>query len=112
MNVVVIEAHHASFPNPIKIKKGESVQVGKRDTEFVGWIWTTTHDGNSGWAPESLLEISGEHAVAKEDYIASELSTEVGEELTVFRELHAWYWVSNSAGVYGWVPVKTVTKVL
>jgi len=110
MKVSVIEEHKSSFPNPIRLKKGEVVKVEKRVSEFVGWIWTITNDGNSGWAPEPLLDISGAGAKAKEDYNAHELSTEIGEELTVYRELNEWYWVSNSVGGYGWVPVKSVTK--
>lgn len=110
MKVTVIEEHKSSFPNPISIKKGELVRVEARDSEFLGWIWTITNDGNSGWAPEALLDISGARAKAKEDYNARELSPEIGEELTVYRELNEWYWVSNSVGEYGWVPAKTVAK--
>lgn len=110
MKVTVTEVHTSSFPNPIRLKKGEVVQIEKKETEFAGWLWTTTGDGNSGWAPESLLEISGASAVVKEDYYARELDTKVGEELTVHRELNEWYWVSNTAGEYGWVPVRTVAK--
>ena len=110
MKVTVIEEHKSLFPNPIRLRKGEAVKVEKRDSQFAGWIWTITNDGHSGWAPEPLLEISGARAKAKEDYYAHELSTEIGEELTVYRELNEWYWVSNSAGEYGWVPVRSVTK--
>ena len=108
MKVTVIEEHKSSFPNPIRLIKNELVQVGRRDTEFTGWIWTTTSNGNSGWAPEALLDINGDRATAKENYNARELNTSIGEELTVQRELNEWYWVSNSVGEQGWIPVKTV----
>ena len=110
MKVVVTEAYTSSFPNPIRLEKGEVVQVEKRETEFAGWIWTTTGDGNSGWTPEPLLDISGASAVVKEDYNARELNTQVGEELMVYHELNEWYWVSNTAGEYGWVPVRSVAE--
>ena len=110
MKVTVIEEHESSFPNPIRLKKGEVVQIERRETTFTGWLWTTTNDGNSGWTPEPILEIEGASAVVKEDYNARELDTKVGEELTVHRELNEWYWVSNAAGEYGWVPVRSVAK--
>ena len=110
MKVIVTEAHTSSFPNPIRLKKGEVVQVEKRETEFAGWLWTTTSEGNSGWTPEPILAIDGTNAVVKEDYNARELDTQVDEELTVYRELNEWYWVSNVDGEYGWVPVRSVNK--
>jgi len=109
MQVRVKEAHRTSFPKPISFEKGDEVLVGKRDTQYPGWIWTTTRDGNSGWAPEQLLEIDGASATARESYNARELDTSVGEILTVHRELNDWYWVRNSADEFGWVPINTVT---
>lgn len=111
MRVKAIKEHKSAYPNPITFQQGEQVQVGKRDTLFLGWIWTTTNTGNSGWAPEQILEINGSRAVAKEDYNARELNTALGEVLAVYRELSEWYWASNAAGEYGWVPVTTVCKI-
>jgi hypothetical protein len=108
MQVQVRKEHKTSYPKPISFEKGEEVQVGKRDAQYPGWIWTITHDGNSGWAPEQLLEIDGTNATARDNYNARELITSVGEILTVRRELNGWYWVCNSAGDFGWVPVNTV----
>jgi hypothetical protein len=108
MQVRVRKEHKTSYPNPISFEKGDEVQVGKRDTHYRGWIWTTTHDGNSGWAPEQLLEIDGANATARESYDAKELDTSVGEILTVHSELNDWYWVCNSADEFGWVPIDSV----
>lgn len=108
MQVQVRKEHKTSYPNPISFEKGDEVRVEKRDTQYPGWIWTTTQDGKSGWAPEQLLEIDGTNATARDNYNARELNTSLGEILRVHRELSGWYWVSNSADEFGWVPIDTV----
>lgn len=110
MKVTVIEGHLSSFPDPVRLKKGDEVKVGKRDTEFTGWRMVTDADGKSGWAPEILLEVNGNIAFFKEDYDARELNVEIGDIITVYREIDGWYWVSNASGEYGWVPVRNVTE--
>jgi hypothetical protein len=113
MKLVVVEAHKSNYPNPIGFKKGERLRTEKRDTEFEGWIWVITHDGNEGWAPVRYLEVKEgtDKAVASRDYTARELDTSVGEELTLHYELNEWGWVEKTDGSCGWVPMKT-TRVL
>lgn len=113
MKLVVVEKHKSNFPNPISFKKGERLHMGKRDTEFQGWIWVTTHDGNEGWAPVQYLQMKQgtDQAVANRDYIARELDTRVGEQLTLHHELGEWGWVEKRDGSCGWVPMKT-TRIL
>lgn len=106
--VRVKTAHQSNYPQPIAFFAGEEVRVGRRDEEFRGWIWTTVAAGNSGWAPEELLDITGPTAVAREDYLARELETVPGERLLVLRELAGWLRVRNAAGSEGWVPAHTV----
>jgi hypothetical protein len=107
--VQVKAAHHSKYPRPIRFSAGDFVLVGRCDEAFPGWIWTTTVDGNSGWAPEALLEVSEPAAVAREAYNARELDTVVGESLQVFRSLAGWLWVRNAVGEEGWVPETSVT---
>ena len=78
---------------------------------YDGWIWTTLASGNSGWALEELLSMSGLTAVALADYDATELTTEVGERARVIFEMLHWAWVKNSAGREGWVPMKSLRRV-
>ncbi len=80
-DALVVTPHHTEYLNPIRFKAGEKVSVGKRDEEYAGWIWTTLASGNSGWAPEELLSISGQSAVALADYDATELTIEAGERV-------------------------------
>ncbi|MEM7734830.1 MAG: SH3 domain-containing protein [Deinococcota bacterium] len=57
MLVKVIQQHTSDYQNPISFKRLERVWVGQQDDEFPGWYWTTTADGNQGWAPEQLLQL-------------------------------------------------------
>lgn len=106
-------AHHSHYPNPINFLHGEPLQLGRRDDEYPGWVWTTTPDGNQGWAPLALMSIEadGVQAQATENYTAWELTTEVGERLTLQRELNEWGWVVRASGEAGWVPLATLEKV-
>ena len=82
MKLIVVEEHKSNYPNPISFKKGESLIIGKKDTEFEDWIWVTTKDENQGWAPMQYLQIEeGNKAVAKQDYTATELDTCLRDEL-------------------------------
>lgn len=95
-DAIVTAAHRTQYPNPIRFKAGEQVIVGQRDEEYPGWIWTTLASGNSGWAPEELLSISGSRAIARADYEATELTTEVGERVRVIFAMLGWAWVKSS----------------
>ena len=78
-------------------------------TEYEGWIWVTTHDGNEGWAPIQLLQLKEgtNQAVAKQDYTSKELDTLIGDELILHYEIGGWGWVEKKDGTGGWVPMKT-----
>ena len=104
-------AHHSTYPNPITFRAGERVTLGHRDDEYPGWIWTTTGDGNAGWAPEQLFEMAPDAAgVAREDYTARELNTVAGELVLPMRELNGWAWVRDLRGDSGWVPLETLVE--
>jgi SH3-like domain-containing protein len=64
--------------------------------------------GESAWAPEELLKVSGAEAVALVDYESTELNTETGQLVHVLFEMLEWAWVKNPAGREGWVPLKTI----
>lgn len=110
MQVTVIKAHNSNYPNPITFEQGETLQLGKQDTEFKGWIRVTTNDGNEGWAPIQYLEFEpgASQGIAQCNYNANELNTRLSEPLLVIKELNGWYLVSNAQGQVGWVPVQTV----
>ena len=105
----VQQAHKSTYPNPISFSAGDKLVLGQRDDEYVGWIWTTTADGNAGWAPDALIKIiSHSEGVALETYTARELDTAVGELVIVLRTLNEWVWVEDERGEQGWVPQSTL----
>ncbi len=82
--------------------------LGKRDSEYPGWIWVTTACGDQGWAPEVYIAAdSSNEGVALEPYTAKELNTVAGEPLFFHKELSDWLWVENVRGECGWIPKKT-----
>ena len=106
----VLKSYTAQYPDPIQVTKGDRVRLGKRDSEFPGWIWATSlKTGNSGWIPEQLLSISGDEAEARRDYTARELSVVEGDIVMVLEELLGWAFV-ESAGSTGWVPVRHLAR--
>jgi hypothetical protein len=110
MKTVVLAVHKSNYPNPITFSKGENLGLGKLDTEYPGWIRTTTQCGNVGWAPVDYIEISscGTKGVALCDYDAFELDTFVGESVEVITELNSWLLVINQSGTQGWIPKDSV----
>ncbi|MCJ7713441.1 hypothetical protein MUO66_03160, partial [Candidatus Bathyarchaeota archaeon] len=90
-------------------KKGELLIIGKRDTEYKGWVWITVNSGKQGWAPIQYLQIKEgpNTAEVKQDYNAKELDTILGEELTLHYELNDWGWVEKRDGSIGWIPMNT-----
>jgi hypothetical protein len=96
MQITVINAHRPPFPQPISFRKGDKLDLGREDQDYPGWIWTTTAGGSSGWAPQALLDIRGQQAVAREDYDSRELPTVAGERLHVRRRLAGWCWVTEN----------------
>jgi len=109
---LVQTAHHSNYPNPIHFRRGEPLRLGKRDDEYPGWVWTTTTDGNQGWAPLVLMDLVDDHsAIAQRDYNARELETEPGDRVEVIEQLNDWSWVIPQDGEPGWVPSHTLTPL-
>lgn len=96
----------AQYPDPIVLRKGDPVSLGKRDTDFPGWIWATSSiDGKSGWVPEQFLATENGETRSLSDYSARELSAEEGEIVSVVEELLGWALVETQDGALGWLPV-------
>lgn len=112
MKRIAIQPHRSNYPDPIYFDVGDRVIVGDRDSsEYPGWTWARTADGNAGWAPESMLSvIDGHTALATERYTSRELNTQVGDIFVVIRELNGWCWVRTSRGDEGWLPIETTVE--
>jgi len=108
VRVLAITPHKSVYPEPVEFEEGDLLELGRKDTEYPGWIWVRTSKTKEGWAPEQYIEITGHGTgVGLKNYTARELNTETGEELNVICETNGWYWVEDRRGEKGWVPVET-----
>ena len=112
----VLKSYTTQYPDPITIRKGDLVTLGKRDTDFPGWIWATSlESGKSGWVPEQFLRIRGDQAESLRDYSARELTVAEGSMVTVLEALLGWCLVESDSGDRGWIPqshlARSVTPV-
>jgi uncharacterized protein YgiM (DUF1202 family) len=106
----VLAEYQAAYPEPIVVRAGEVLVVGKEDPEYPGWIWCTDRNGKGGWVPDDCVERTGGSARARYDYAATELSASVGEELIMTKEKSGWAWCTNGNGQSGWLPVANLER--
>lgn len=101
----VIRDYRTQYLHPIRFAAGETVALGERDREWPAFVWTTTQDGNAGWAPADWLRPLGDgRAEALRDYSAQELDVNAGDVLTLSFALGGWWWCEGGDGRCGWVP--------
>lgn len=106
---VVVKDYRVAYPNPVQFVGGEEFAVGDEDTEYPGWLWVTTADGNSGWAPVQLIEpLEAGRGRGRMDYTAQEVDVSAGDAVEVLSSLNGWLWVRNPIGLEGWVPAEHV----
>lgn len=105
MRARVIREYRTQYRNPIGFRAGETVRTGARDGEWPAFVWTTTADGNAGWAPvEWLRPLGGDRAEALRDYSARELDAAAGDEVALRHEHGGWWWATHADGREGWLP--------
>jgi hypothetical protein len=105
------KSYEASTDNPLIVTEGERLIFERRPTEWPGWLWCETESDQSGWVPESWVEIYGSICVMRVDYDATELTVEQGEELTGRHVESGWIWVSNHLQESGWVPLDHLEEI-
>jgi hypothetical protein len=108
--VIARSPHEIPDRPPIRVRPGDRVEVGERDSEWPAFVFVTCPQG-SGWIPERHLDRQGVSAVVTEVYDTTELPTEEGEELEVLREdlASGWLWCRAKDGREGWVPERTLS---
>lgn len=109
---IVIKSYLKQYSDPIQIKVGDTVVLGKEETDkkWKGWIWAEFKN-NSGWIPMQIVSFSEDKktGVILEDYSASELSIDLGDELQVLKSLNGWLWVKNlQTKEEGWIPSECI----
>jgi hypothetical protein len=55
MNDVAVSEHRSNDPDPISLKPGDVVELGRRDDQQPGWIWVENENGGSGWVPKATV---------------------------------------------------------
>ncbi|GAH44800.1 unnamed protein product [marine sediment metagenome] len=101
----VISDYKSPYIDPLKIRKGEILRIGNKESEWSGWVWCTNKEGKQRWVPRNYMDIQGNTGIMLQDYEATELNVSTGEELKIEKEESGWVWVSNKEGKQGWVPL-------
>lgn len=107
----VVQPHRAPDRPAIRVQAGDRVTLGDRDIEWPEFVWTSLASGLGGWIPSPLFDSHTGEASALADYDTQELDVDVGEELTLHRELAQWWWAENTRGGSGWVPARVLDIV-
>lgn len=106
----VVKAYTVAYADPIAFKAGETLSVGRRDTEWPQFVWCTNAEGTSGWVADSVFERHGTVGIASHDYSAAELTVSLDEIVTIDEEYGGWSWCTNQQGRSGWVPDTHLAK--
>jgi hypothetical protein len=107
----VIAAHRAPDRAAIRVAAGDAVTLGERDTDWPQFVWTTLAQGLGGWVPAALFDRDSGAATALEDYDTRELTTDIGEVVTLHYPQENWWWAENAAGDSGWVPDRALELI-
>lgn len=109
----VNEGYVTVYPDPIRLREGESVRVEREETEpeWRGWTYCVDGRGVGGWVPGKILSVSGGDAKVLRDYEATELTVSAGDRLKVLREDSGWAWCRAETGARGWVPLRNLKLV-
>ena len=107
-NCTVISDYKSPYKEPVKIRKGEILLIGNKESEWPGWVWCINKDGMERWVPRHYLKIHGTSGIMLQNYDATELTVFIGEELVIEKEESGWVWVSNVEGKKGWIPLEII----
>ena len=109
---VVLENHHASYAEPIKVAKGAVLSLTGREDVWDGhrWLWAFADDGGEGWVPDDLIIEIDERPVASRDFSAIELTCSAGDAVEIIRKTHGWAWCRTCDGSEGWLPLGNLAK--
>lgn len=109
--VVTTTTHEVPSRSPIRVSKGDVVDVGDRDTDWPAFVFVTSTEG-AGWVPSRHLSADSGRATVLSDYDTTELPTQAGDVLDVLDAdvASGWLWCRNAQGGQGWVPQRAVTE--
>ena len=96
--------YEIQYADPVSVRAGESLAVGRVDNDCPGWRWCRAADGRQGWVPGEFLSSVEPQTTILKDYSARELQVFPGEEVTIEDARHGWLLVRNVKGDCGWIP--------
>jgi SH3-like domain-containing protein len=102
--VQIRRGYQIQYADPITVRAGESLTVGRVDDDSPSWRWCRAPDGRQGWVPVEFLSSEEPQTTILKDYSARELQVVPGEEVTVEDARHGWLLVRNVNGERGWIP--------
>lgn len=105
----VIKDYKCNIDNPIKLNKGDFVQLGEKSANngpWPNWIYCISkRTQKEGWTPIQVLQIENEFGIAISDYDSKEMTVVKGDKLYGNIELNGWIWCrSKTYDEEGWVP--------
>jgi|GEM_PF-206611 len=105
----VVEGYEISYKNPIHLRAGEKIKMGKAEENpaWKGWHWCETPDGNSGWISEFYFKrLDEQFAQVLFPYQATELQLSKGQKVYIYNQDRGWAWCSKDDNKsFGWVPL-------
>lgn len=108
---LVTEGWDATYSEPIVLREGDAVVVGRRDAEWPGFVWCDAEAGRAGWVPAAFLDTpDAETANAIREYSARELTVAAGELVDVLESTAGWSWCCSSGGSTGWLPDRVLVS--
>jgi hypothetical protein len=111
----VLKGYKTKYTNPIKVKMGDLVLLGKEEAEekWKGWIWAETLD-QKGWIPMQNVSIAlnKKQGIILEDYSAQELTVIRSSFVYKIHSLNGWSWCKYAAsGEEGWLPNEILREI-
>jgi len=112
---ITIKNWNSNYPNPIKLKKNETVEIVKKENnnpDWKGWIFCK-NSKSSGWVPEQIInKIENNKGLIKENYSAKEININGGERVIGLKELNGWIWVKKKIDDNeGWLPNEILKEI-
>jgi hypothetical protein len=109
MRYQVVEEHKPNNSNPIKVRKGETIKLGRKSNEedgWTNWVYCYSLESNSeGWTPSQIIQAENEYGIILNDYSAKELGVNKGDIIEGELELNGWLWCSSLNNYEaGWLP--------
>ena len=108
---LVVKEYRAAYADPVAMRAGDRLTVGRRDATWPDYVWCAGPDGREGWVPEAFLKPAAEGtARALRDYDARELDVAPGDVVLAGEEAGGWYWCEAADGRRGWVPAECLKR--